>query len=95
MKINAQYIGFNPKDELLEVVKKKIDKLDTFYSEILGCDLYMKLDTPHSRENKVVELKIKVPKNQFVVKKTDDSFEKAITFAADSMARILKKENQK
>ena len=48
-----------------------------------------------SKENKIVEIKITIPKDKFVVKKQCKSFEEAVDSACSSLERRLIKQKEK
>ncbi|BAV95320.1 ribosome hibernation protein YhbH [Ichthyobacterium seriolicida] len=75
-------------------MNKKVKKLELFYDKIVSTDVYLKLGNSKDKGNKIVEMKVYVPKNNFVVKKSCRSFEEAIDSAVDSLSRLLKRYNQ-
>lgn len=91
MNVNAQSVNFNADRKLLEFVQNRMDKLETFYDNVISSDVYLKVENTSSKENKVVEIKLNVPKDKFVVKKQCKSFEEAVDSACGSLERKLKK----
>jgi len=67
MNVNIQTVHFDADDKLVEYVTKKVEKLNTFHDQILKVDLFLKLDNVvHSIKDKVVEIKVHVPKHDFL-----------------------------
>jgi len=95
MKVNTQSVNFNADIKLIEFIQKRMDKLEVFYHRIINCDVYLKVENTSIKENKIVEIKIHVPKDTFVVKKQCKSFEEAIDSACDSLERKLTRKKQK
>jgi putative sigma-54 modulation protein len=95
MKVNTQSVNFNADVKLIEFIQKRLDKLDLFYDKIIDSDVYLKVENTSAKENKIVEIKVHVPKDTFVVKKQCKSFEEAIDSACDSLERKLVKKKQK
>lgn len=95
MKVNAQSVNFNADRKLIDFVQNRLDKLDLFYDRVISSDVYLKLGNTSSKENKIVEIKVHVPKDKFVVKKQCKSFEEAVDSACSSLERRLKKRKQK
>ena len=95
MKVNAQYVNFNAKGELVNFIQKRMDKLETFYDKVIRSDVYLKLENTSAKENKVVEIKLHVAKDNFVVKKRCKSFEEAVDSACRSLERKLIKKKEK
>tara|TARA_B100000886_G_scaffold73962_1_gene47722 strand:- start:292 stop:582 length:291 start_codon:yes stop_codon:yes gene_type:complete len=88
MNYNFQSINFNPKNKLLLYVKNKTRKLSLFYDRIISVNIYAKLINS-SRNNKEIEFILRIPGEQFVVKKTSDSFEQSVKRVTDSIERLL------
>ncbi|MBT8280118.1 MAG: ribosome-associated translation inhibitor RaiA [Muriicola sp.] len=95
MKVNTQSVNFNADVKLLEFIQKRLDKLELFYDRIINSDVYLKVENTSGKENKIVELKVHVPKDTFIVKKQCKTFEEAIDSACSSMERKLRKKKQK
>ncbi len=95
MKVKVQAVDFKADKELLDFLQKKMDKLDQFYDKIIDGVAYLKLGNKSDKENKISEIKIMVPGDELVVKKKAASFEASIDQCADSLARMLRKKNDK
>lgn len=89
MKINVQSVNFNADKKLIAFIQKRMDKLDNYYDRIIHSDIYLKVENTSAKENKIVEIKVRVPGDEFVVKKQCKTFEEAIDNAASSSERIL------
>jgi len=95
MKVNAQSVNFNAEGTLINFVQNRLNKLDQYYDKIIGSDVFLKVEKMSAKENKVVEIKVYVPKNEFIVKKQCKSFEEAIDAACDALKRQLVKQKEK
>lgn len=95
MKVNAQSVNFNADAKLMSFLQNRLDKVETFYSKVISSDVYLKVENTSSKENKIVEIKVNVPKDKFVVKKQCKSFEEAVDSACSSLERKLIKRKQK
>ena len=95
MKINVQATNFNVDQKLVNFTQRKVDKLFQFYDKILSVDVIFKVENTADRINKFAELKIGIPGDDVIVKKTAKSFEEAINQAADSAERVLKRRKEK
>ena len=95
MKVNAQSVNFNADSKLLEFVQNRLDKLETFYDKVISSDVSLKVENTSSKVNKIVEIKLNIPKDKFVVKKQCKTFEEAIDSACSSLERKLKKTKEK
>ncbi len=95
MKVNTQSVNFNADTKLLNFIQKRLDKLDLYYDKVISSEVYLKLDNTSSKQNKIVEINMLVPKDKFVVKKQRKSFEEAIDSACESLERKLVKKKKK
>lgn len=94
MKITVQAIGLTPHDPLEERLNKKIAKLDTFYDHIQECKVFLKIENASAKDNKTVEIKLLVPGDDIVVKKTTASFEESIDQCVDAAKKLLIKKKE-
>jgi len=95
MKVNVHAVGFSVDRKLIDFTQQRLDKLDKFYDKIVSSDVFFKVEKTSEKENKVAELKIHVPGDDFIVKKQCKSFEEAIELAAESLERLLVKRKEK
>ncbi|MCT4665807.1 MAG: ribosome-associated translation inhibitor RaiA [Flavobacteriales bacterium] len=95
MKINVQPDGFTVDQKLVDFIQVKLDKLEKFYDKVVDANVYLKLESPNEKENKVVEIKMNVPGNEFVVKKQSKSFEESADMCSEALRRMLIKHKDK
>ena len=76
MKITIQTVGVTPHEPLKERIEKKLSKLETFYDKIVEAAVYLKVENTSDKNNKTIELVVKIPGNDIVVKKTGASLRK-------------------
>ncbi len=95
MKVNAQSVNFNADVKLINFIQNRLNKLELFYDKVISSDVYLKVENTSSKENKIVEIKVHVPKDKFIVKKQCKSFEEAVDAACGSLERRLVKRKEK
>lgn len=96
MNVQIQTVHFDADAKLLEHVSRKLDKLQTFHDNIIGVDVYLKLDNiVHNIKDKVAEIKVYVPKHSFFVKHQSKGFEESFDRAFDSMVTRIKRQKEK
>lgn len=95
MQINFQSVNYIADTKLVEFAKKRMEKTAQFYDQIVAIFIYTKVENSSDKVNKFAELKIEIPGDDVIVKKTAKSFEEAINTAADSSERVLKKRKEK
>ncbi|MBC6399870.1 MAG: ribosome-associated translation inhibitor RaiA [Ekhidna sp.] len=95
MKLQMHSIHFNADIKLLNFIRKRVDKLETFYDRIIDGEVFLRVENDNSKENKIVEIKLNGPKNQFFSKQKSKSFEAGVDAAVESLRRQLKKHKEK
>jgi len=95
MKVNVHAVNFTVDRKLVGYVQGRLDKLEKYYDRVVCSDVFFKVSNTTDKENKIAEIKVSVPGDEFVVKKQCKSFEQAVELAADSMERLLMKRKQK
>jgi putative sigma-54 modulation protein len=96
MDVKIQTVHFDGDEKLIELVRKKVEKLNTFHDRITKVDVFLKLDNiVHTLKDKVVELRVHVPKYDFFVKASSKSFEESFDSAYTSIVNQLKRKKQK
>lgn len=95
MKVDVHAVNFNVDKKLVDFVQERMVKLEKYYDKVVSSDVYLKLDNTSDKENKIVEMKIIVPGDDFLVKKQCKSFEEAVELAAESIERLLVKRKEK
>ena len=95
MHVNFQSINFTADIKLVEFTQRRIEKISQFYDQIVDVHVYTKVENFSDKINKLVELKIGIPGDDVIVKKTAKTFEEAINSAADSAERVLKRRKEK
>ena len=91
MNVNFQSVNYTADTKLIEFTQKRVEKITQFYDHIVDVFVYTKVENSSNKINKFAELKIGIPGDDVIVKKTAKSFEEAINQAADSAERVLKR----
>ena len=95
MKVNIKSVNFTVDQKLVDFIQKRLDKLENYYDRVVSADVYLKVENTSEKENKIVEVKVHVPGDEFMVKKQCKSFEEGVDTAADSLERVLLKRKEK
>ncbi len=95
MKVSVQSVNFNIDKDLMNFVEKKVESLEKFNDNILGAEVFLKVQKTKEKENKISDLRIMIPGNDVVVKKHSKTFEEGISTAVDSLKRQLLKRKEK
>jgi len=93
IKINA--VKFDADKKLEDFIETKLHKLNKIYDDIVGVEVFLKVDNTPATENKITEIKIDLPGNELFAKKQCKSFEEATDTALLALKRQLKKHKDK
>lgn len=95
MKVQTQSIHFDADGKLIEFIEKKVEKLGTFFDHIISADVMLRLENNGQVQDKIAEIKIKVPKDILIAKETDKTFEAAIDAAVEALRRQIIKHKER
>jgi putative sigma-54 modulation protein len=95
MKVNVHAVNFNVDRKLVDFIQERLLKLEKFYDKIVSTDVFLKVENTSDKENKIAEIKIHVPGDDFLVKKQCKTFEEAVELASESLERIVVKRKEK
>ncbi|MFV0606421.1 MAG: HPF/RaiA family ribosome-associated protein [Niabella sp.] len=96
MNVNVQTVNFEADKKLIDFVNRKMEKLSTFHDRIIGSDVFLKLDNVvHNIKDKIVEIKVHVPRHKFFVKSSSKSFEESFDAAFESLVSQVKRRKEK
>ena len=95
MNIKVHSIRFDADQKLLDFLDSKISKLPTYYDDILGAEVFLRLDKDTDRENKLVEVKLEIKGSSLFAKKQCKTFEEATDQAVEALIKQLKKYKNK
>lgn len=95
MDIKIHSIRFDADTKLLEFISSKVRKLIQFYDDIIGAEVFLRLDRSQDLENKVVEIKVLIPGNEPFAKKQSKSFEESTDLCVEALRRQILKHKTK
>ena len=96
MNLQIQTVHFSPDTRLIELVKRKVEKLPAFEKRITAVCVFLKLDNPaHHIKDKVVEIRVHVPRFDFFVKTSSKSFEHSFEDAFSSLVIQMKRKKDR
>lgn len=93
MSVNCtiQSIHFDADKKLLDLIEKRVNKLDRFFDKIIEAEVYLRLEESKTADNKIVEIKLKVPGNDMFAKKKAEKFEVALDLAVEAIKKQIEK----
>ncbi len=93
IKINA--VRFSADQKLEKFVQNKVKKLVQFYDDIIGAEVFLKLENTQGMENKITEIRVDLPGNELFAKKQSKSFEESTDNAIDALKKQITKHKEK
>ncbi len=91
MKMDLQTVGFNADVTLTDYARAKTESLYKFYDQIVGAEVYLKLDNHDKKLTKVAEIKLNIPGNDIYAESRGEKFEGAINETIDKLKMQLRK----
>jgi putative sigma-54 modulation protein len=95
MDIKISSVHFNADKKLLEFVDGKVSKLVKFYEDIIGAEVFLRLENTQDAENKVAEIRLVIPGNELFAKKQSKSFEEATDNVIEALRQQIIKHKEK
>ena len=95
MDIKIHSIRFDADVKLLTFIRNKVDKLVQFYDDIIGAEVFLRLENTQGIDNKVVEIRLVIPGNELFAKRQTKSFEESADLAAEALRRQIRKHKTK
>jgi putative sigma-54 modulation protein len=95
MNIQIHSVRFTADKRLLDFVSQKLNKLSLLSNDIVGAEVFLRLDHDEERENKIAEIKIEYPRNPLFARKQSKSFEESTDDAIDALKKQIAKQKEK
>jgi putative sigma-54 modulation protein len=91
MDIKISTVHFDADKKLIDFVSKKVNKLVKFYEDIIGAEVFLRLENTQELENKVAEIRLLISGSDFFAKKQSKTFEEATDNVIEALrAQIIK-----
>ncbi|MFK7756876.1 MAG: ribosome-associated translation inhibitor RaiA [Flavobacteriales bacterium] len=91
MQLQVHSVHFDADHKLLDFIKTKVNKLEQFHDQIIGTEVFLRLDKSTSNENKVAEIKLAVPGKDLFAKKQSKSFEEATDASVEALRKQIRR----
>ena len=94
MDIIIQSLGFTAGDVLENFIREKVGKFEK-EANIIRANVVLFIGSDANPNKYYCEIRLEVPGNDHFVKKSSDTFEKAIVDAADTIHQTMRKAKEK
>jgi len=96
MNVNIQTVHFDADVRLIDYVRAKTRKIEVFHDRVQDVEVFLKLDNlAHNIKDKIVEIKVSVPRHRFFVKASSKSFETSFDSALEAIISQIKRRKDK
>jgi putative sigma-54 modulation protein len=95
MNVRVIPVNFTVDQKLVEFIELRLEKLGSIYDQIVGAEVYLKVENVSDRVNKLVEMNLSVPGNNLIVKKQCKTFEEATDQCIEVLRRQVVKKKEK
>jgi putative sigma-54 modulation protein len=89
MDIKINSVHFNASTRLEDFVINKVNKLLKNNENVIGAEVFLRLEKNENSENKVSEIKLNVPKSELFARKQAKTFEEATDLSIEALRRQL------
>lgn len=96
MKIVVKSVDFHADSKLVAYIEQKLTRLNRYFERAIQADVHLKLqDTGSKVREKLVEIRLDIPGNALIDKKSGKTFETATTAAVEALKRQLVRHKEK
>lgn len=95
MNIQIHSVRFDADKKLLNFVSDKVKKLLQYSDDIIGAEVFLRLDKAQDAENKITEIKLDIPRSPLFTRKQNKTFEEATDHAVDALKKQITKQKEK
>jgi len=95
MDINIHSIHFDADKKLINFIENKVNKLIQFYDNIIGAEVFLRIENDQGVDNKVAEIRLDIPGSDIFAKKRTKSFEESIDNVVEALRKQITKHKEK
>ena len=95
MNIKINSVKFTATPKLEGFIQGKVKKLGQYYDDIIGAEVFLRLENNQDLKNKVAEIKLEIPGYDLFAKKQSKSFEESTDNAVEALRKQITKHKEK
>ena len=95
MNIKIQSIKFDADKKLTDFIEKKVSKLERYFDNIVDAEVFLRLENSQELDNKVAEIRLKVPGSELFAQRQSKTFEEAVDDSIDALKIQIQKHKDK
>lgn len=85
MNVKIHSIRFDADQKLISFIENKLSKVSQLFDNIVGFEVFLRLENKQVVENKVTEIKIEIPGNDLFASRQAKTFEEATDQCIDAL----------
>jgi len=95
MNIQIHSVRFDADKKLLNFISGKVKKLLQYSDDIIGAEVFLRLDKAQDADNKITEIKLDIPRSPLFASKQNKTFEEATDHAVDALKKQITRQKEK
>jgi len=96
MKIVVKSVDFHADSKLVEYIEQKLSRLNRYFEKAIQAEVHLKVqDTGGKVREKQVEIRLHIPGNDLMDKKSGKTFESAVIASVETLKRQLVRHKEK
>lgn len=96
MKIVVKSVDFHADSKLVAYIEQKLSRLNRYFDKMIQADVHLKLqDTGGRVREKLVEIRLNLPGNALMDKRSGKTFETAAVASVEALKRQLVRHKEK
>lgn len=95
MNIKIQSIKFDADKKLTDFIEKKVSKLERYFDNIVDAEVFLRLENSQELDNKMAEIRLKVPGSELFAQRQSKTFEEAVDDSIDALKTQIQKHKDK
>lgn len=95
MKIKVKSVGFTLRQQLADLVQKKVQKFKRLCADVMSVEVQFKLDGTNAAANKICSIRLVIPGYDILSQIKSTSFEAAVAKTVDALERQIEKRKKK
>ena len=95
MNLNINSVHFKADAKLENFITAKLEKLNSLYDGIIGCEVVLKLENTEEKENKIIDVRLLLNGYDLMATKQAKTFEEAADDAINAIRKQLIKHKEK
>ncbi|MDI9523624.1 MAG: HPF/RaiA family ribosome-associated protein [Salinivirgaceae bacterium] len=85
MNIKIHSIKFDADQKLIDFIEAKLSKLSQIFDNIVGFEVFLRLENSQTSENKITEIRVEIPNNDLFASRQSKTFEESTAQCVDAL----------